>query len=108
MARYLLKNVSPSCYFIHASRARIGRVTLHDGKWVGIIGGLKVYGSTAQDAFQQVCRAQNRVNLCGENDSAKANAEVARRNAEVRRQIADINNAEGFDVLRVRNRRVNI
>ena len=113
MTKYYLKQISKSCWNIQKAKAKVGFVRQTDDGFIAKIGDLKETGSSASQVFQAVCKAKNRVNICGENSAEKARAEILKRNEEVREEVGRFN-AEMSELfkdgprMRISKKRVNI
>lgn len=110
MATYRLVPSTDSVYFIHLSRQRIGQVVKRAGnrEWVARIDNITAYGNTARIAFDEVCRAKNRVNICGENDVEKARAKIEEQSAATVKHVRSLNQLLGIPLFKTRRRRVHI
>jgi len=110
MSRYTLKPSTTSVYFIYYRGGKIGSVMKHntEDRWLAKDGRHVVYGSTASEAFEELVRVRNRVQICGENNEQKARETLERRNEQMKREVDQFNKLVGFPAMRVRNRRVKI
>lgn len=109
--RYTLKPSTENVFFITSGRVKWGQVVrAKDGQWVAtmVMGTLIERADTAANAFHALMRARNRIQLCGENNEEKARAVLAERNARVRAEVKALNDAAGYKVARVRNRKIRI
>lgn len=91
MSKYYANQTSKTTWSINASKTKIGFIRKNDDVFVAIIGDLKETGRTMAEAFDAVCKAQNRINICGENDVEKAASEIQRQNEIVRKRVAEFN-----------------
>ena len=113
MSKYYAKQISKTIWNIQASKTKVGFIRKQDdGSFLAKIGEVVETGASMSIVFQAVCKAQNRINICGENDQAKASAEIRRQNTETLERVAEFNKNALSDIsgvrMTTRKSRVNI
>jgi G3E family GTPase len=95
MSSYVLKNTVPGRIFdIRLGGSKIGCVRKIDDHFLAFTTGSgpmrRAQAHTAQAAFQDLVAILNRIDLCGEDDAAKARAALAERNARTEAHNAQV------------------
>lgn len=95
MARYSLVKATDSVYFIKLGGKKVGSVfqRTQDKKWVGKIGNDHTQGYDPEQAFHEIVRIKNRIDLCGSNNEEKAREALAKRNAEIEKRNRENENS---------------
>lgn len=106
MSNYLLHKISDTTFQIKVVRKVIGYVTKTEGAWKGRSGNIVHIKETSKDAFFEVVKSLNRIQVCGEDDASKARVALENRNAKVYKEMQEFNSAVGLPIAKVKKTKI--